>query len=118
VAVTAASPVLFGAVYFTLIGLVLTPFAFTRGRADLAALWREGRPASVLAPGLLYGVMMAAHVIALRLAPVAYMIAVKRTSLLMGVVYGRFLFGEGNFRERLAGAALMLAGVLLIGLFP
>ena len=56
--------------------------------------------------------------LALNLAPVAYMIAVKRLSLLIGVLCGRFLFGEGRFRERLAGVALMLAGVLLIGLFP
>jgi drug/metabolite transporter (DMT)-like permease len=44
----------------------------------------------------------------------AYMIAVKRLSLLFGVLYGAWWFGEENIRERLAGAAIMIAGVFLI----
>jgi drug/metabolite transporter (DMT)-like permease len=55
-----------------------------------------------------------AGVVALSLTNVAYMIAVKRLSLLMGIVYGHFLFREEGLRERLAGGGLMVAGVALI----
>lgn len=118
IGVTAASPLLFGAAYFTAMCALVTPFALWRGRSALAAIRGELGVSRALLPGLVYGGMIVFHMLALSLAPVAYMIAVKRISLLIGVLYGRFLFGEERFRERLAGAALMLAGVLLIGLFP
>lgn len=47
----------------------------------------------------------------MNLTNVAYMIAVKRTSLLFGVLYGRYLFHE---RGGLLASTVMLAGVLLI----
>jgi len=53
-------------------------------------------------------------VIALSLTNVAYMIAVKRLSLLIGIVYGHFLFREEGLRERLVGGGLMVAGVSVI----
>jgi len=56
------------------------------------------------------------HVWAISLAPAAYMIAVKRLSVLFGVVIGGIFFGEKAFGERLFGAILMLAGVFLIAL--
>jgi drug/metabolite transporter (DMT)-like permease len=42
------------------------------------------------------------------------MIAVKRTSLLFGILYGVLLFGEPGLATRLPAGALMLAGVALI----
>ena len=52
--------------------------------------------------------------LAISLTKVAYMISVKRLSLLFGVLYGHYLFREGCLRERLLGTTLMLAGVILI----
>lgn len=46
----------------------------------------------------------------------AYVIAVKRTSVLFAVLFGRMLFGEPSSETRLLGAAVMLAGLLLITL--
>jgi len=45
------------------------------------------------------------------------MIAVKRTSLLFGVLYGAWLFREDKITERLTGAFIMLIGVFLISLY-
>ncbi len=56
------------------------------------------------------------HVWALSLAPVAYMIAIKRLSVLFGVLIGGIVFKEMAFRARLTGAILMVAGVFLIAL--
>jgi drug/metabolite transporter (DMT)-like permease len=51
---------------------------------------------------------------AISLTLVPHVIAIKRTSTLLSVVWGHFLFRESGFRKRLAGSAVMLAGVLLI----
>jgi uncharacterized membrane protein len=58
--------------------------------------------------------MIASHMIAMSLAKVAYMISVKRISLIIGGVYGYILFNEKNIRERLLGAVLMFIGFVMI----
>jgi len=45
---------------------------------------------------------------------VAYMIAVKRTSLLFGILYGALFFRERGFSGRILAGGLMLGGVFLI----
>jgi hypothetical protein len=51
---------------------------------------------------------------ALQQVEVAYMIAVKRTSLLFGILYGALLFREPGLRTRLPAGVLMLIGVATI----
>ncbi|MBI3034633.1 DMT family transporter [Candidatus Woesearchaeota archaeon] len=51
---------------------------------------------------------------AISMALVAYVIAIKRASSVLSVAWGHFVFKEKNVRERIAGAAIMVAGVLLI----
>lgn len=65
------------------------------------------------AGGLLMAAMEVTHFIALSMAPVAYMIAVKRLSLVFGVLFGWIVFGE-TIRYRLIGAAVMVAGVFFL----
>jgi uncharacterized membrane protein len=52
--------------------------------------------------------------VAMSLAKVAYVISVKRMSLLIGVFYGYLFFKEKNIRERLFGATLMFIGFLMV----
>jgi uncharacterized membrane protein len=54
------------------------------------------------------------HFHGIRLAPAAYLIAIKRTSLLFGVLYGVLWLGEGQLVTRLTGAGCMVLGVLSI----
>jgi drug/metabolite transporter (DMT)-like permease len=54
------------------------------------------------------------HMMAIAQVEAAYMIAIKRISLLFGVLYGAWWFGERDIPERLAGAAIMVAGVFVI----
>ena len=58
--------------------------------------------------------MAATHMLAMNLTKVAYMISVKRLSLIIGIMYGYFLFREENIKERLLGAVLMLIGFVLV----
>ena len=53
---------------------------------------------------------------ALTLTFVVRVIAIKRTSVLMGVLFGHFIFQEKNIQERLLGAGIMIFGVLFISL--
>ena len=49
-------------------------------------------------------------------AAVAYMIAVKRTSLLFGILYGALWFGERGLARHLVAGVFMLGGIALISL--
>lgn len=115
-AITASSPLFFAVTYYAAFALVLTPVALAGGKRDIRTIMGSGILRSVLEAGILNAVMIVTHMLAINLATVAYMIAVKRTSLLFGVIFGRILFQEGRFRERIVGAALMLAGVAAIAI--
>lgn len=47
----------------------------------------------------------------------AYMLSIKRCSLVFGVLLDAFLFKEEKIRERLTGVTIMMCGVLVIGLW-
>lgn len=113
-AVIASAPLFFSLCYLPALTLVLTPVALWGGRRELKGMADSGIFRAAALPGLLYGVMFLSHMTAVSLTNVAYMIAVKRTSLLMGVLYGHILFREPGIRHRLPGALLMVAGVALI----
>jgi glucose uptake protein GlcU len=48
---------------------------------------------------------------------VPYLIAVKRTSVVMSSLFGFYLFKEKGVRERLIGVVLMVLGAILILIF-
>ncbi|MEB3826336.1 EamA family transporter [Phormidium sp. CCY1219] len=54
---------------------------------------------------------------ALQLTLVVQVISIKRTSVLMGVVWGKLFFDEQGIKERFSGTVTMLVGVALITLF-
>jgi drug/metabolite transporter (DMT)-like permease len=113
-AIAASSPLFFGVVYSPLLALLLTPLVLRKAGGEITGALRDGTLRAVLAPGLWYALVTVTHVLAMSLTQVAYMIAVKRTSLLFGVLYGHLMFREPGFRERPVGALLMLAGVGMI----
>jgi len=51
---------------------------------------------------------------AINLALVAYVIAIKRTSVIMSVIFGWLIFKEKGIKERAAGSIIMLLGVFII----
>lgn len=54
------------------------------------------------------------HMLAIQLTLVVNVIAIKRTSALMSVFYGIFLFKEAGLKERVIGTIIMLLGVIFI----
>lgn len=104
----------FGAFYFLLLGIVaVLLFAIPQPRT-LVRIWR--RPWAVIAVGLLNGAMVYTHFLALQRVEVAYMIAVKRTSLLFGILFGALFFRERGLAVHILAGGLMLGGVFLIAL--
>ncbi len=106
------APEQFGPFYFGVLGLTVTlVFAVPR-----PAMFRKftRRPWSVLTVAALMGIMAYTHFLAIAQVEVAYMIAVKRVSLLFGILYGALLFRETGLIRRLPAGALMVAGVALI----
>jgi drug/metabolite transporter (DMT)-like permease len=107
-----ATPETFGALYFALLGLV-TLLLFGLARPARLRVASE-RPVAVLGIGLLMAVMVVTHFLAIAMVEAAYMIAVKRTSLLFGILYGALLFREANLGRNLVAGVLMVAGVAMI----
>ena len=110
VAVQHSSPVFFGFFYPFVLTVIMTAIVWSRGKTAMIV----SRPAAFLKIGFLTAVMVISHFIALNMTQVAYLISVKRTSLLWSVIYGKFLFDEAHIRERLLGSIIMVVGVVLI----
>jgi len=113
-AINHSSALFFGVTYNLAFFIVLSPVIFKIGRIHLRGrICKESLKISVL-PGLFSAITVIFYTIAMSLANVAYTVAVCRLSLLIGVIYGHFLFKETGFQERLVGTSLMLAGFLII----
>ncbi len=115
-AVLLSGPAAFPFLYYSLNTLVLTEAArravSARGLIPaLRAQWVWFVLAGLATAGSLF-----AFSFGIRSAPVAYFISVKRLSLLVTVLFGGLLFKEEAFGRRIAGAALMLSGAVLITL--
>ncbi len=106
------SPAGFGPMYMVLLGTVSLVWALGSRRQRLGIIAR--RRLGLLLVGGCMAVMIVTHFIAIAHVQVAYFIALKRTSLMFGILYGAWLFGERNLRHHLSAGVLMAAGVALI----
>jgi drug/metabolite transporter (DMT)-like permease len=112
-AIQHSHPLFFPVIYYGLLCSVLALGFPFMPRARVAHLFRQ--PLIGLLIGTLGALSLVSHMLAISQIQVAYMVSVKRTSLLFGVLYGIFWFKEGHLPERLLAALLMMAGVFLIG---
>ena len=110
-AIKHSSPLFFGITYYAALAILFTPIVLYKRKSGKI----EGRTIlAVTLPGIFYSLMVISHMIAISLAYVAYVITIKRMSLIIGVLYGYFFFKEKNIRERLFGAMLMFIGFVMI----
>lgn len=103
-------PLAFGALYFLLVGT--GSMALYARKNTVKMLFRK--PGWAILVGALMASMVASHFLAISLTEAAYMVAVKRTSLLFGMIYGAIFFRERGFRLHFLAGAIMVAGVALI----
>lgn len=83
------------------------------GGLRLLAALRE-RPGALALQGALFAGMFVCQMEALRLALAAYVLSIKRSGALLSVFMGARFFGEERLGRRLAGTAVILAGVVLV----
>ena len=94
--------------------LLLVPAALAdraRFQREWATNWRAILVASVMTLTAYLLVLFA-----FRLSKTGYVVAARETSIVISVLIGRFWFGERRLAARLAGAALVLAGVVCLAL--
>ena len=68
----------------------------------------------LLAVGIFNGLALIFQMSAIKMTLLPYLIAVKRTSVIMTALFGFFLFKEKGLKERLIGTVLMVLGVFMI----
>jgi len=111
-AITNSSPVFFGSFYFILLTALFTPIALNKNRGSLTITRKDILPLGAI--GVTYSMMIIFHMLAMSMTNVAYMISVKRTSLLFSILYGHLLFKEEKIAEKAVGGTIMFTGFLLI----
>lgn len=114
-AILHSSPLFFAAVYFPILSVILFPVLMWKNHGNVKQLFSQ--PALFGLIGLMVAFAVITHLVAVSIIEVPYVISVKRTSLLFGIMYGAFWFKEKNIRERLAGGIVMIIGVAIITLF-
>jgi drug/metabolite transporter (DMT)-like permease len=111
-AITNSSPVFFGSFYFILMTILFTPIALSKNKGKLVITRKDLVPLAAI--GITYSLMIMFHMLAMSLTKVAYMISVKRMSLLFSILYGHFLFKEEKITERVIGGIIMFIGFVLV----
>jgi drug/metabolite transporter (DMT)-like permease len=110
-----SSPLFWAMSLFMVIAGGMVPFVFwRRSGAGLEPLLSQWRLLGVT--GGFNAIAITCQMLALTMAPVAQVIAVKRTSALISVLFGHFCFGEKGLRSRLLGASIMVSGVVIMSL--
>ena len=95
VAILHSNPWFFAAVYNLALSVVIVSlWPVAAGGAGVRGIF--SRPGPMLLIGLMAAMENFAHMMAIAQVEAAYMIAVKRLSLLFGVLYGAWWFGEAK----------------------
>lgn len=105
-------PDYFGAFYFSILGSVSLLVVMVVRPKSFKVLYQK--PGKVMMVGVFMGIMVIAHFMAIALVEVAYMITVKRTSLLFGIILGAIMFSEKNLGQHFIAGSFMVTGVAVI----
>jgi drug/metabolite transporter (DMT)-like permease len=114
-AIVHSSPLFFGILFFTVLNLVLLALFRVSGKIK----WHTfaTRRSKGIVAGLLFFAHILLHAFAISLTKAAYMISVKRLSVIIGLIYGGVIFKEKNLAVRTIGTLLMVAGAVVITLW-
>ena len=107
-----SSPLFFTVSFFSLFDVLVIGSLLICHKITLKRL--AERPYQGMVAGGLFFLHAVLHSFAIVLTKAAYMIAVKRLSILFSVIYGGIFFREKNMPTRILGAVCMLGGALLI----
>lgn len=95
--------------------LYLLPIMLMKSGSPFMQL--KSRALPLFGVGLFRTVSVLSQMFAIQLILVAYVIAIKRSSALLIILYAFFFLNEKkHFKTRLAGVLIILAGLMLIAL--
>ena len=97
---------------FVFIVIFITPLMLLKAHQHLSHINLHLN--KLLPLGLIWGAMLVFQMIAVKLTLVAYVISIKRISAIFSVLGGALFFKEKGLKARLAGAILMVVGVVCI----
>ena len=114
IGVTNSNPIFWAISMNIFVMFILFPVIYLKSRKQARKIPRNIK--ALLPVGLFGALLLIFQMTAITMTLVAYVISVKRTSAIMGVIFGALIFREKNIKGRLAGAIIMVLGVLLITL--
>lgn len=112
-AVVNSEPLFYGAYVAIIMSLLLTTVLYFRHKQEIKRLFNRARVRSLAPIGILDGVVILLQMVAVSLTVTAYVIAIKRSSLLFTSLLAYVFFKE-KIRGRILAIAIMFAGVVLI----
>ncbi|MBN2281925.1 MAG: DMT family transporter [Candidatus Marinimicrobia bacterium] len=112
IAIIHSSPMFMAIIYFSGLALAFTPLVMTVGKTPPSKMF--SRSFGKFKIGIAMAVMAITHFTAISMINVAYMISIKRLSLLFAILYGWIIFKEQNIKERLFGGMIIIAGAAII----
>ncbi len=112
IGVEETSPIFWSIAAMSFMTVLLTP----------VVIWKTGNPFRMLKGnyralipiGAFHGLTILSQMTAISMALVAYVIAIKRMSTVLSVIWGSLILKEKGFKERIAGVLVMVVGVFLI----
>ncbi|WP_031387814.1 EamA family transporter [Desulfonatronum thiodismutans] len=114
VGVTNSSPAFWLFCFFMAMSIGLSPVVLIKSRRPVLRLRQNFR--ALFLVGLFGSLALVLQMWALTLTLAAYVVSIKRMSVVFGVVFGHVMFGEKDLTHKLLCATLMVAGVGLIAL--
>lgn len=110
-----SNPYFFASTYFIIFTILMTALMPLIPGALLTRITKLSLKSIII--GGVNAVMIFSHMLSISMVEAAYMMSVKRTCLLFGILYGAWWFREKGTGERFLGAVIMLTGVFIIGFF-
>ena len=98
-----------------LVTIVLSIVVFARVKDPVKSVSQTWKILFLM--GVFSSIALIAQMYAIRMTIVPYVIAIKRTSVMITVLFGVLLFKERGTIERLVGVVLMIIGVFIISFF-
>ena len=115
IGIKASSPLFWAITVNVFIAIAMIPIVIVKVKSNISQIFHK---AKLLMPIGIFGALtLIFQMHAIELANVAYVISIKRVSVVLAVIAGFLIFKEKGFKSRLLGVVLMLMGVALISLY-
>ncbi len=115
-AVRNSGPVFYSFFVAVIISIVLTPIALLKHKKDFFKVFTTNSLKSLIPIGILEGAVQLAQMTAVGLTLAAYVIAIKRSSIIISSILGYLVFKE-KINSRILPILVMFVGILFIVLF-